>query len=305
MKLEVRTVYHYTSLETLFKILDGVKDGYMTFYATRISELNDTSELIYGFKKFWDYLPDIERELHINRDEFRLSRITDSKGLVNNEGLPFVITKELKENRQFPFVISFSNAKDSLPMWNTYASNGQGVALGLKLQVDIKETQIANGTVIDFTAYDPKMVHSISVYYGDISKKSLAYKYVKMLYFRYYKEVLNVTEKGHIRNMQLNLIKEIATSSSVLLKHPSYSYEKESRYFGIVQDYNSIQFRTNAKGNVIPYVEIKIPTSKFVRIIIAPCRDMNTIEDIIQLRLKQKEINKIKIEKSKIPYREI
>ena len=48
---EMQTVYHYTSLETLFKLLDGIKDDNFIFYATRISAMNDTSELLFGFRE--------------------------------------------------------------------------------------------------------------------------------------------------------------------------------------------------------------------------------------------------------------
>jgi hypothetical protein len=41
----------------------------------------------------------------------------------------------------------------------------------------------------------------------------------------------------------------------------------------------------------------------FKKIVIGPCRDINNIEDIISIRLKQKGLEGIKIEKSKIPYR--
>ena len=108
-----------------------------------------------------------------------------------------------------------------------------------------------------------------------------------------------------ILNMQLDFIEEIGIALATLIKHPSYSYERESRYYRKELNENNIKFRINAKGNIIPYIEVGIPISFLKRIVVGPCRDMSSVEDVIRLRLKQIGLNSIEIEKSKIPYRDI
>lgn len=303
MKIEMQNVYHYTSLEVLLKLLDSIRDNNIIFYATRIFELNDKSELIYGFRKFWKLLPDIEKELKIDNDEYKLSNLSGNESN-QKDGLPQLIYNGLTNSRHIPFIISFSNDKDNLPMWNMYANNGYGVALGFKIQFCFSNRISPNNSLIDLTAYDPLKPITLKMSYGNISKSSNIYRYAKILYLNYYSKVQGINDIKEILNKQLELIEELGIAASVFLKHPSFSFEKESRYYCKVFDTNSINFRINTRGNIIPFVEVKIPTSMFKRIIIGPCRGIDNIKDIIDIRLKQKGLEGIKIEKSKIPYRE-
>ena len=294
----MQNVYHYTSLETLFKLIDGIKDNQFTFYASRITELNDRSELIYGFQKFWRLIPSIEKELQIDIDEYKLSKLSNNG---NFDNLPQIIYNGLINSRHIPFVISFSNDKDSLPMWTMYANNGYGVALGFKIQFYISKDQ---KVIFDLTKYDPSKPCSIRVSYGEFTKNSIIYNYVKLLYYRYYNRVNGLKNEKEIINKQLALVEDIGIAASVLLKHQSFCFEKESRYYCKVFDENLIKFRINSKGNIIPYTEVMIPISMLNKIVIGPCRDIKNINDIISLRLKQKGLKDIKIEKSKIPFRD-
>ena len=298
MKIEMQNVYHYTSLETFFKLLDGIKDDSFIFYASRISELNDKYELVYGFEKFWRLLPSIEKELHIDKNEYKLSNLSNNGKF---DDLPQIIYNSLTNTRHIPFVISFSNAKDSLPMWNMYANNGYGVALGLKIQFHISKD---HSLISDLTKYDPSKPCSVRVSYGRFTKNSIIYNYVKILYYMYYERVNGLKDEKEIFNKQLELIEDIGITASVLLKHQSFSFEKESRYYCKVFDDNLIKFRINSKGNIIPYTEVKIPISMLNKIVIGPCRDINNINDIISLRLKQIKLGNIKIINSNIPFRD-
>lgn len=120
----------------------------------------------------------------------------------------------------------------------------------------------------------------------------------------YYERVNGLKDEKEIFNKQLELIEDIGITASVLLKHQSFSFEKESRYYCKVFDDNLIKFRINSKGNIIPYTEVKIPISMLNKIVIGPCRDINNINDIISLRLKQIKLGNIKIINSNIPFRD-
>ena len=298
----MQIVYHYTSLEVLLKMLDSIRDNNIIFYATRIFELNDKSELIYGFRKFWKLLPDIEKELKIDNDEYKLSKLSENESN-QKDGLPQLIYNGLANSRHIPFVISFSNDKDNLPMWNMYANNGYGVALGFKMQLCFSGRISPNNSLIDITAFDPLKPISLKMSYGNISKRSNIYRYAKILYSNYYSEIQGINDIKEILKKQLYLIEELGIAASALLKHPSFSFEKESRYYCKVLDTDSINFRINTRGNVIPFIEVPIPTSMFKKIVIGPCRDIDNIKNIIDIRLKQKGLEGIEIEKSKIPYR--
>lgn len=305
MKIEMQTVYHYTSLETLFKLLDGIKDENFVFYATRISEMNDTSELFLGFSSLWNYLPIIEKDLHIVEDNYKLSQLVEKDGA--SRGLAFLkkIVNNILKSRNTPFVISFSNSKDSLPMWNTYASNGNGVSLGFKIQLSFNEVKTTQNSIIDLTKYNPNYPFSLKVSYDNISNNVVIRRCTRLFYSQYYEKVRTCTDMKEIINLQSDFIEKIGIALATLIKHPSYSYERESRYYRKELNENNIKYRINAKGNIIPYIEVGIPISFLKRIVVGPCRDMSSVEDVIRLRLKQIGLNSIEIEKSKIPYRDI
>ena len=298
MKIEMQNVYHYTSLEIFFKLLDGIKDDSFIFYASRISELNDKSELLLGFKKFWRLLPTIEKELEIDKKEYRLSSLSNNGDF---NGLPQIIYNRLINSQHIPFVISFSNDKDSLPMWSLYGNSGYGVALGFNIQFNISKNQ---SRFFDMTKFDPSRPCSVRVSYGGLTKNSIIYNYVKLLYSMYYNRINGIKDEKKIIKKQIELVEDIGITASVLLKHQSFSFEKESRYYCKVYDDNLIKFRINSKGNIIPYTEVKIPISMLKKIVIGPCRDINNINDIISFRLKQKKLGNIKIVNSNIPFRD-
>ena len=190
-------------------------------------------------------------------------------------------------------------------MWNTYASNGNGVSLGFQIQLDINENRNGKSSKRDITAYIPDSPFSLKVSYKDISNNIVIRRCASWFYLQYYEVVKKCVDEREILNKQLDFIEKIGIVLAALIKHPSYSYERESRYYCKESNERNIKFRPNTKGYIIPYIEVGIPISLLKRIIVGPCRDMNYTEDIIRLRLKQIGLNKIKIEKSKIPYRDI
>ena len=57
-------LYHYTSLETFFKIFN-TKEKKITFWATNAYYMNDPKEIEYSFKLFIDSLEFFEKETNI------------------------------------------------------------------------------------------------------------------------------------------------------------------------------------------------------------------------------------------------
>ena len=69
--------YHYTSIETLKSLLDGICDESIIFHASSVFYMNDPTEMKYGFNKMMDILPDIENELSVEEDIYKLSKLWD------------------------------------------------------------------------------------------------------------------------------------------------------------------------------------------------------------------------------------
>lgn len=102
-------IYHYTSIEVLFKILDQVYvdksnpddwNLFVTLRATHASFLNDLSE--------GQLLPNVLKKIGVDLSNLYVADLL--KG--------------------YPYVISFSKNADSLSMWRTYGREGSGVAIG-------------------------------------------------------------------------------------------------------------------------------------------------------------------------------
>lgn len=88
-----RLLYHYTKLESLKGIIG--KD-YLCFWATRYDMLNDPTELKFAEEKLIPMLK---------------SKIALEKGIQ---------TEEVESDDAFPYILSFSKARDKFLMWQLY-----------------------------------------------------------------------------------------------------------------------------------------------------------------------------------------
>jgi hypothetical protein len=94
---KIEVVYHYTSMDTMTKIVRG---------ATSISYLNDVTEGDYFLKL-------VRKRIRTYRATHKLEDETIFDKFLDQSDLGF-------ESR--PFVVSFSKDADSLPQWRSYRS---------------------------------------------------------------------------------------------------------------------------------------------------------------------------------------
>ena len=125
---EPSTLYHYTSLETLFAIINNINNDdpnnvYFTLRATHASFLNDDTE--------GKLLPNVLHDLGV----------TDSSLLI------------LQSLQGYPFVCSLSELDDDLNMWRCYANDGKGVAIGLNYS-ELKSILNDKLTKIEYASHD-------------------------------------------------------------------------------------------------------------------------------------------------------
>lgn len=114
-----RTIWHYTSAETLLKILDS-KSLHLTCY----DFLNDPSEGQIGHELVQDCW----------------GRTLDSagKGIASLEALrkharEVPRARYVRQEQQCTFVFSGSSMSDSLSQWARYGDDGRGVAVGIRI----------------------------------------------------------------------------------------------------------------------------------------------------------------------------
>lgn len=292
----MKHLFHYTSIDGLMGMLHDCtpENPYITLRATHSMYLNDTSEYKFGWEICKKALVDVENELEV-KEECRLSnKYFCEERLKDKETMDYVYsTIPHTIDLGMPYLISLSKNRDCLPMWNTYANGGQGIALGFnksKLQLrggfEIKDCCYANVTDTEFVErYKRIMNHWRSRYKNRerIENSNLA-------------ELISGTDHLALRD---NLL---------FIKHNAYSYESEIRCV-VTRDRenelnDSIKYRSNNKL-IIPYIERKIDVNILEQIVIGPCADKERMKASLLMFIKDKikDYDRIDIEDSDIPFR--
>lgn len=94
------------------------------------------------------------------------------------------------------------------------------------------------------------------------------------------------------------------TQYVTMLEFEAYSYESETRILLSRSKYNDVLFKTNNKGQIVPYINIAIDLKRLKKIVIGPCCcEYDTTKMMIGARLKQLNHKDVKILRSQIPYR--
>ena len=248
-----------------------------------------------------NYFNQIEAELNVEDDKYRLSKIWDKDPRITPEEWQNIFYERSKKETSHLYIISYSRCCESLPMWRMYGDNGNGVSLGFDVRIYLKNQD--GISLIGFTDVDFNEPRSIDVEYGSVTKYSNAYFFIKASYLSYIESVKGKTDENEILDHQLDALSNMLYMAAPFIKHGSYSYEKESRIMSIAKDVNEIKHKTSSSGAVVPYIEIKIPLNYLKEVIIGPCCDYELKKYVIDTRLQQLGINGVDINKSEVPYR--
>jgi hypothetical protein len=277
-------------MATLQAILEGVKHNDITFRATEIRYLNDLSESEIATEILKEEIVAYEKSLLEGESKNIIKHLTKDK-------LDFF--KRIDWEKMPPFIFSLSNDSDSLPMWNTYADNAMGVAIGFnkKNLNKVKETTLKQ---CDYHQTDIK-------------------NYIK-------KEITNIYNSIMIDNYMIGINGDFEDKlwakfkeSVPILKHHAFEYENESRlvFHEIIDTensemyFNKLNFYVN-NGLLKPYIEFKLETSAIEEIVIGPCANFELVKTSLFMMLKKVGLNptfngieegKIKITQSKCPFR--
>lgn len=165
------------------------------------------------------------------------------------------------------YMISFSEENDSLPMWNTYANRSNGISIGFK--------RVKSLSIKDFVV---KCIYGTNVFterlkmYID-SKKLKIGGYLLLYCF------------------------------AQILKDEAFAYENEIRLIGEFKDV-PIKYREK-NGYIIPYKEIYFSKEQIKSITLGPCQNMDNAVYSLRQFLDDRGFDYVKINKSRIPYRNI
>lgn len=283
---EENTVYHYTSLETLNNIINQANEQYLKLRATHIDFLNDYTEHSIAIDLLKNKLIEYDNSLDKNISK-------NFHNLLNDKRMSFFRYEEIDD--LYPFIISFSECWDSLPMWNTYANKSKGVALGF----DKDKLSKLQGFKFEKCAYE-----------------SMEYELYLSKNIERIHSCLKVNSYGMMSFLSGFGSKLLNQHFKYLpiLKNKSYNYENEYRLIIPNKVIDNEELKFQASDTLLkPYKEILIPFECLTEIVLGPQLNLEKLKSGLFILLKQKnklisldkENGKIHLRKSNIPYREI
>lgn len=288
-------VYHYTSLETLFAILEEYRHnkeaGELYLKASCIYNVNDLREMDLGFNVIKKHLPDFERNASIN---LHLSDVyntkSDEKKCIekwNTKPKDGMICQGM-----VPYVLSFSCTEDFLPMWSMYGNDKKGVCL--KFNTLELADSVGDSGQYDFVSYDEEDSYIFNEHFLEL------YKYTAE---HIATEELTIEEKID----ELSLLCECV---SPFIKSKDWAYEKEFRIiyrhkYG--KDLNEDNYKEllflHKKEQIKPYLFLLIKACSLDSIIIGPLSNFKSIEHIVLNELNECQLSNVKVLPSAIQIR--
>lgn len=284
---KMERIYHYTSVDTFYKLIESIKDDCFTFRAGSVYTMNDTQEMILGYNKIKKYLPIIEEQLKVPQEERLLNLVKNRK---KNKSIVDKFGEWMINDDTTNFVISFSAAPDILPMWTLYGSNGTGICLEFSPYV-IKNYY--KQTLKNEKFQIEKCVYTET----DIEKFML--NNLKVVYKSFFKR--NDNRRRNDPNIKAQDLATLCGVICAFVKHVGFEYEQEIRMnvFKRIEDW---KFDISRNGHHIVYADVPIPINALKGIIVGPAAEMDKVNNTIKMILRTKGI-RIEPTQSRIPFR--
>lgn len=291
-------LYHYTTgagLLGMLKDYDAEKNPNLTIWATHYAYMNDPTEFEFGIEICLPLIKEIEEEDGVPEDEKIYPILNGTKELPKYWGILEFKHWEYQGVLN-PCMISFSQAKDSLHMWNMYGQNGNGLALCFDMD---SMRRFKTNYLFDSCVYIGNDIPN--EYKEQIKQKIRGFYKNKYDLFREMRSSPEMNEKYKI-GLTFMVAPFIYAGVASYLKHEAYKDEQEFRM--LVNERANFRFRER-NGEIIPYREEKIPFEALQYILIGPTRDFKRTRNSILLLLGQKGIpwSPDKIIQSNVPYR--
>ena len=291
-------LYHYTTgagLLGMLKDYDAEKNPNLTIWATHYAYMNDPTEFEFGIEICLPLIKEIEEEDGVPEDEKIYPILNGTKELPKYWGILEFKHWEYQGVLN-PCMISFSQAKDSLHMWNMYGQNGNGLALCFDMD---SMRRSKTNYLFDSCVYIGNDIPN--EYKEQIKQKIRGFYKNKYDLFREMRSSPEMNEKYKI-GLTFMVAPFIYAGVASYLKHEAYKDEQEFRM--LVNERANFRFRER-NGEIIPYREETIPFEALQYILIGPTRDFKRTRNSILLLLGQKGIpwSPDKIIQSNVPYR--
>jgi len=269
----VDIAYHYTSIDSLYKIL-GIAGDDCCFRATNAYYLNDPSEYIYAIQILLKSMRAYEKQ----------NGIKDRKSDYFPEFKRFF--SGLSHMPGDPYILSFSDSGDELSMWRAYGKDGTGVAIGLDLAILSKKGEEPNTKFIK-CIYDQNFVIS---------------KLIDLWKTEYNK--VNI-ENHKTYTSSLKLLTTIFFLCFAAKRQP-YNIENECRLCKNETSDDIVEFRV-CNNVIIPFITHRFKKDIVKKIVIGPCSTDKLVKKSLELFLEKYgyPLNKSSVVTSRISYRQL
>lgn len=242
-------VFQYTTWQALFNgIIRSMEDddNKVHVFSTNCQYLNDPKEVETG-------------EQYVNMA---------LEGFFGNSGES---SDEDFRHRNAIFMTSFSENENSLPMWNMYGKNGNGVSIGFDLELLLKYSK----GEIKRCLYDTELNRAL--FQNTFSMR----------------KVENILNSGDRFQQYLMTLMDFT-------KKGCYEYEKEIRLSRQVLE--SPEYRLS-ENYIVPYIDNIYPKEVVKKIIIGPCNDFERSTKSLQGWLCKIGMDHVQVTYSMLPYR--
>lgn len=236
-------LYHYTSVETLYKIFHNVENGYIRLRANSFMNMKDPLDCRYFIKELSEIL---------SKDNKATQEIMEKKMV------------EAMQNVGEPYFISLTSQRDSSLMWQLYGRRGRGISIGFSKE-----------KLYQFVGNYQNL--------GDEKWKCLAKHCFCRIHNCYYwngedirEKFINAYNVSVNNGMELEGINENeACALSYLIKSPNFIGEEETRIIFLYSPCDCII--KNKKDSIY----FPLPLESVSDIICGPCVDKETIKTFI------------------------
>ena len=248
-------LYHYTSVETLYNIFQNTENGFIKLRAGFFMNMNDPYDCRYLMKEVSDILS----------EGSTLSRDNIEKGI-----------ESVMYDVGFPYFISLSQERDSLPMWSMYGKGGHGIAIGFSKEAI--EKYVCKYQDIGNDEHKALMKQCFCKLYDCQywNKEAIKKNYIEEF-------GIKIDDTGKITGIEDRDI----CSISYLIKSPDYKYERECRIVFLYSPMSQKEYN---------YMEFYILLNGIEEIICGPCVEKGFVKAVLPPELQERVVE------SKIPY---
>jgi hypothetical protein len=293
---EPEVVYHYTSTDTLLKIVEGEPPA---IWATNLRYLNDVSES----KHCIDCLKSRVSTFLAENSIECADELTSAMDILYDD----------RYGIDPPYVASFSAVKDSLPQWRSYCPNGNGVSIGFRISA-LKQSVLTFTPPSDFPAIKSRFEKIHYLHPDDVAVQDEIFRTCIAAGMEYEEEQNSLPPEERSSFSWESMLHYEISSRSSLYKHPAFQAEEEYRLIAPPLVFSGASIRCRcSRTTVIPFVSLLLPpvekSDRYVdsfisEIIVGPTPNAELTENALRMFFQSKGWN-VSISSSPIPYRDL